>query len=352
MMPHVKDIQWDKDSEFKAVVEIEHEPAVEIQVSEPLQVPHEPVSLDDEVERFLKQMAQENATYLQVEEVIADDAVECEITFTANDEAHTLTGLLFGGEAMPQRSIPELIGKKVGDVVESSLTGNTLKLTTKAKLDKLDNDTGYPCSLMINDIRRYKEPAIDDEFAKDMDFDDLAAMKAKIAEDMRLRVEHTNYDAENSAIIRKLYADNPFELPKRTIEHLAQEESAKIADQRYRQYYEYQFRMQFSQQMINIYTLKALNRLLEPSIDEAMLESYIEHEAILEDIPVGAWKEKHADRLNSEELKDEARSWKMLRDLAEKAEFVKPEPPAPELEASATESDANYTDYETIKEEA
>jgi len=335
VMPHVKDITWEKDAEFKAVVEVEHEPAVELQVPDPLKVPHEAISLDEEVEKFLKQMAQENATYMQVEEVIADDAVECEISFDVDGEAHTLTGLLFGGEAMPQRSIQALVGNKVGEVVETELSGNTLKLTTKGKLDKLDNDTSYHCRLMVNDIRRYVEPAIDDEFAKDMDFEDLSAMKAKIAEDMRLRIEHSNYDAENSAIIRKLYADNPFDLPKRTIEYLSKEESAKIDDQRYRQYYEYQYRMQFSQQMINIYTLKALNRLLEPSIDDAMLESYIEHEAILEDIPVGAWKEKHAERLGSEELKDEARSWKMLRDLAEKAEFVKPEPPAPTPEADA-----------------
>lgn len=327
VMPHVKDASWEPGSEFKAVIEIEHEPAVDIIISEPLVVPHEALLVEDEVERFLKQMAQENATYQQVEEAVADDATECEITINNGDEQLTHTGVLFAGEAMPQRSVPELVGKKVGDVAEVQLSGNTLKLTTKAKLSQLDNDTLYSCSVMVNDIRRYVEPSIDDEFAKDMEFDDLAALKAKIAEDLKLRVEHHNMDAENTAIIRKLYADNPFDLPKRTIEYLSKEEASKAKDVRYQQYYEYQYRMQFSQQMISIYTLKALNKLLNPVLDDALLEKYIEHEAILEDIPVGAWKEKHADRLASDDFKDEARSWAMLRDLATKAEFVKPEPP-------------------------
>ena len=330
LMPHVKDIQWEKGSEFKAEIEIEHEPEVELSIPDPLVVPHEAVSLDDEVERFLKKMAQENATYLQVEEVSAEDAVECEIKIAVNDETLTHTGVLFAGDAMPQRSVAELVGKKVGDVVETQLSGNSLKLVTRTSIDKLDNDTSYPCSLMVNDIRRYVEPAIDDEFAKDMDHEDLASLKAEIASNMKLRLEHNNFDAENNAIIHKFYADGPFDLPKRTIEYLAREEAAKIEDKRYQQYYEYQFRMQFSQQMINVYIMKALNRLLNPTLDDAMLDPYIEHEAILEDIPVGAWKEKHAERLSTEDFKDEARSWTMLRNLAARAEFVKPEPPAVE----------------------
>jgi len=246
LMPHVKDIQWEKGSEFKAEIEIEHEPVVEINIPDPLVVPHEAVSIDDEVERFLKKLAQENATYLQVEEVIADDAVECEIKISFNAETLTHTGILFAGEAMPQRSVAELVGKKVGDVVEAQLTGNNLKLVTRAKLEKLDNDTSYSCSLMVNDIRRYVEPAIDDEFAKDLDHENLESLKAQIAADMKLRLEHNNYDAENNAIIHKLYADNPFDLPKRTIEYLSKEEAAKADDKRYQQYFEYQYRIQFS----------------------------------------------------------------------------------------------------------
>jgi len=94
--------------------------------------------------------------------------------------------------------------------------------------------------------------------------------------------------------------------------------------------------------MISIYIVKALNRLLEPTIDDGGLEQYIEHEAILEDIPVGAWKEKNAERLNSEDFKDEARTWHMLRSLAAKAEFVKPEPPQvmePEVSTDSSDTD-------------
>jgi len=348
LMPHVKDIQWEKGSEFKAEIEIEHEPEVELSIPDPLVVPHDAISLDDEVDRFLKKMAEENATYIQVEEVIADDAVECEIKISVGDETLTYTGVLFAGEAMPQRSVAELVGKKVGDVVEAQLSGNTIKLVTRAKIDKLDNNTSYSCSLMVNDIRRYVEPAIDDEFAKDLDHEDLASLKAQIANDMKLRLEHNNYDSENNAIIHKLFADSPFDLPKRTIEYLAREEAAKVEDKRYQQYYEYQFRMQFSQQMINVYIVKALNRLLNPVLEDAALEQYIEHEAILEDIPVGAWKEKHADRLNTDDFKDEARTWTMLRSLATKAEFVKPEPPA-ETNSSLASTEDLDSDTSSVK---
>lgn len=339
MMPEVKDIKWERGSEMQIVIEIEHEPEIELQIPETMKVPYHPIELDDEVDKFLGEIAREHARVIEVESALANDMLECEITIEPDTRNETHTATLFAGSEMPTRSFADLVDKKTGDVLDIQIPGNSLKLVTKQNLPGINNDDSYPCRVMVNSVSRYTTPAIDDDFAKDNDHENLEEMKSKVRDDMRAMVEQRNIAGQNMAIIHKLYADNQFDIPVKTVEHLAEQQAENVKDPAYRKYYAYQYKMQFAQEMISIYIMKALVKQMAMEPDEAITEEYLTHEAILSDMTVAAYKEKHKDRVESTEFKDEVEHYMILRNLASRSEFFVPEPEEPVSEPLETASE-------------
>lgn len=345
LMPEVKDIQWERGTEMKIVIELEHEPELTLNIPDHMDVPYQPLSIEDEVKKALENIAKENATVIDVEVSEDNDMLECELTLDPQGSKQVFTVRLFAGTSIPRRSFTELIGKKTGDVVQLNIQGNSLKLLTRENLADLDNETEYPCEVMINSVMRHSIPKVDDDFAKDMEFENLAAMEAKLAEDMRRPIDHRNLDIENSAIVSKLYIDNQFDLPTKTIEYLAAQQAERIEQVEYRKYYEYQYKMQYAQELVNVNILKALKQQIELEITDAMKDDYIEHEAALNNISAEAYIEKNRDKVESADFMDEVLAYNLLRHLATKCSFFIPEPEAPQAEATETTAEES-TDTE------
>lgn len=329
-MPMVKDLKWEDEQDLVIVVEIEQEPEVEVTLPEPFEVPYKHLTVESQVEYILEDAANKNRTYEQVEAAIEGDALNCSLTIIGQNDDEPMNVILYAGENPPMRSSNALLDRMVGDTVNVSLSGNGLKLVTQNKFPDLDNEMSYVCNVMVNEIMRLKVPEINDDFAKDLGFDDLAALKQQLSDDLRLRIEHGNMDGENRAIIHKLYADNPFQLPERTLNYVVENEllNLKSDQEMYRKYLEMQYRMEFSNQMISLYLNKALRKLTGFTLDESKMDEYIEHNAIMSDMTVEAWTEQNSERIDDEDFVDQATNWFMLRDLAAKASFV--DPPEPE----------------------
>jgi FKBP-type peptidyl-prolyl cis-trans isomerase (trigger factor) len=178
-------------------------------------------------------------------------------------------------------------------------------------------------SFMVNAIRRNQLPEIDDEFAKDLEFDSVKDMKKKITEDMKEKNELKNRNIRINALITKLYIDNRFDLPEKTIQYLAEKEldQYKITDEQWRKYYEFQIRQQISMDFLNMYLMKALRKqyTLEPTEDD--IEKYIEHEAKLSDQSIEDWKEKHKKTMEGEDFKETVGNYMILNKIADTCEF-------------------------------
>jgi len=186
-----------------------------------------------------------------------------------------------------------------------------------------------------------------------MEFEDMAAMRSKIAEDMRLANEHKNLDVKNYAIVSKLYVDNQFDLPMKTIDYLATQEAEKYPQKEYQQYLQYQYRMQISQEMVTMYILNNLRRIMDLEVTDAMIEEYIIHEAILSENTAEAYKEQHKDEIAGDDYKNGVKNYFILRKLAETANFFVPEPEAePEQipEAETTEVDSEESQTQTAQD--
>ncbi len=344
LAPEVKELTWIPGSEMTILFEIEHEPKVEFVQLSGLQIPRREILLEDEVERFIAELAKEQAVVIDVDVAEANDQVNLELSFDLDGEAQTHTVEMIAGEEYPQRSLAALSGTRTGDRLNAELTGKQLKLLCKDSELALDNDAAYPCALEVNSISRYSVPAIDDEFAKDMDFADMAEMRAKIGEDLRLKVEHRNLEIENSAIIVKLFTDNKFPLPPKTLRYILEDE-LKNADPRIRDLLFQYYAQNLVQEMTSLYIMQALRKQQELELTDALLEQYIEHLAILDDVSAGAFKEKEADRIASDDFRIAATNFHILRDLAAANDFIEapdqPEPePVPEPESPTQEEHA------------
>lgn len=331
LYPEVKDIKWEKGTEMVITIEIETEPVLEFKQIEGLSVPHQPVLLEAEVQRYLEELQQENSTMVDVPTAGAEDQVECELTVELAGNKIVETVTLEAGEQY-LRGVPELLGKSVGDVVETTVNGKILRFALKDQRDAIDMEQDYQVSLMLNSILHKVVPALDDEFAKDMEFDSLDAMKSKVADDMRLKNEHQNININNSAYISKLYVDNNFPLPMKTLEHIAQQQIEGLSDPKWKDYYLYQMRMQIAQEMIHLYIINNLKRLMPVELTEADTENYIIHEAILKDMTAEAFKEANKKDLSGAEFDETVKNYTLLCRLSATCEYFIPEPEAAEAE--------------------
>jgi len=193
---------------------------------------------------------------------------------------------------------------------------------------------------MINAIRRTRLPEIDDEFAKDLEFDNVKEMRKKITSELEEKNVLKNKNIKINALITKLYIDNRFDLPENTIQYIAEQElnQYNITDAQWRKYYEVQIRYQIMQDFINMYLMKELRKQYPMEVTEADIAVYIEHEAKLSDQSIEEWKEKHKKLMEDENFKETVTNYLILNKIADTCNFeiAKDEPaetPAEETEA-------------------
>lgn len=326
LYPEVKALEWQQGSEMKITLEIEHEPPVEFRQLDHLQVPFQPLVLEEEVEKFIQKLSTEHATIQDVDLATAEDMVKGHLSFELDGTPQTVETAVYADDKELEGFPGKLVGVRTGDRLEAELDGKNLDwiLPPEHGLD-VDKEEKYACGFEVSAITRNVTPAIDDEFAKDMDFADLAEMRAKIAEDMKSRVEHSNIDGENSAILGKLYNDNQFPLPKKTLQYIVAQELENY-DERYRHLLQKYVIDKAVQDMASMYLLAALQKQSGVEFAEEMNDVYIEHRAILEDQNPGAYREKNAEKIAGEDFREGALNYHILRGIAATCTFVEPEP--------------------------
>lgn len=320
--PMVNELKWEDEQELIIVVNIEHEPPVEIIFPEPFEVPHTPKILETEVEKILVNAAYKNRNFLQVEKAIENDTVFGHLTVLGINDTEPLTASLAAGEITSEQKVKELLGASVGDTIKLSLNGSFIKRHTLEPPYALDDEREYDCTVMVNEIMRIIVPEIDDDFAKDLGFENLIELRKKIAEEINLGLIHKNMEDENNSIIQTLFMAKPFKLPQRTLDHIVSSQLEELPDRQYIEYYEKNYRMDASLQFIKLFITKALRKHTGFELKEGMVEQFIEHRAILEDQTVELWKEQNTSDMTDPELVQQATDWFMLRDLASKATFV------------------------------
>jgi FKBP-type peptidyl-prolyl cis-trans isomerase (trigger factor) len=277
------------------------------------------------------------------------DEIDGELTYEVDTEKVVQNINLVTEQSEHDTAHSLLVGKKIGETISLEIAG--MDLAVLISDNTIDMEYQYPSTIMVNAIRRKMVPELNDDFAKDLEFDSMEAMKAKISDDMRLANEHKNISIKHAAIISKLFVDNQFELPEKTLNHIASKEVEKIDNPQWKAYYEYQVKMQIAQEMINVYILNNLKTVINTEVTDSDIETYITHNAILEDKTVEAWKEANKQHLETPEFKESIKNFLILNQLTAQNEFVLAQNPADEAESELqNEQSVEISDAELVEE--
>ncbi|MDR0526577.1 MAG: trigger factor [Spirochaetaceae bacterium] len=108
-----------------------------------------------------------------------------------------VTGMKAGEERDIEKSYPS-------DFEFKDLSGKTKKIRVK-----------------VTAVKRKEVPALDDEFAQDVDekFSTLNDLKKDVREKMQIQLDERLFALRNEAIIKKIAEDSPFELPKTLVDY-------------------------------------------------------------------------------------------------------------------------------------
>ncbi len=204
----IEDFERGEDFTFEASVEvmpeIELEDYKEIEVEDP---GTEEVT-EEEIEEELQSLREENGQLVPKEE----DVVEAGDHVTVSDpDGNTQEVEVSEDEDNPTS---DLIGKSVGDEVDVSAE------TPEEEFQ-----------LEITDIKELELPEIDDEFAKDLGYDDLESLRAEIKSDLFGQKEEERTDEIGDRILEKIIEKNDFSPPQKMLDQIVNDKVEETKQQ-------------------------------------------------------------------------------------------------------------------------
>lgn len=209
----IEQMEKGKSLIFKATVTVK--PEVELGEYKGLEVPEKDFSVKEEdLEQELKNLQERHAEL----EVIADGEVANGDTAVIDFEGF-LNGIAFPGGKGEKHSLEigsgsfipgfeeQIIGMKQGEekdiVVTFPESYHSEELAGKETTFKIK----------LHDIKRKKLPELNDEFAKDVDFETLAELKADIKQKLEEKAEHDQEHYKKDLVIEKATENATVEIP-------------------------------------------------------------------------------------------------------------------------------------------
>lgn len=184
--------------ERKPVIEAKNYTGLDIEVVEP---PMGDISVDDEIKRLQAQSGnfhEVDGPFADTMGVVVDaKAVDPKGKTVLTEANWTLDQ---PAASLPAAVIEALKGKKAGDTVE--VVAESWRGTPKAKY-----------TVALKAVKEFKLPTIDDDWAKDLGFDDLAALRKNIETDAAGYAERRHRSASADALILKIVESNTVEIP-------------------------------------------------------------------------------------------------------------------------------------------
>jgi len=321
--PQLKSLDWNIGSDMKLTVILEHIPEISWEQLENLEVPFIPQTLEDAVNYFISDLRWKQRTIQDVDTVEVDTTVESRFTFSWKGEDYNYNVTIYSQELEKKPELKELIGKKIGDKVSLTLPIEMLEEFLEDKKIDFEDETQMNVTIEIDAITKLIMPEIDDEFAKDMDFENLEEMKAKIGEELRDQVEHSNYEAQNNAIINALFKKKPFKIPPMTLKSIIDDYAASLQIDENHPLYNY-YVNEAAHYLVRYLIMDSLKERIPIEVTEDMINEFIEHRAILANSSVVGYKETNEDYINSDSFRKDAHDYFLLRKIAETCTFIEP----------------------------
>jgi trigger factor len=166
----------------------------------------------EEVEDALKDIQQKRTMYEPTEDAAGHGDMVV-MDYQASEEGkeynefkdHTYK---VGHGVMPEAFSKEIEGMKKGDEKEFNISFPEDFPTP----DVAGKEVSFKVSL--KEIKKPVLPEVDDEFAKDLGFDDLAALKSHVEDQIKKSKEASAKKMQKAEVVSKILADHPFDTPE------------------------------------------------------------------------------------------------------------------------------------------
>jgi trigger factor len=174
-----------------------------------------PVTVDEtEIEDYLKKLREGKAIYevaekeIEKNDLVTFDYIDHEIVGEETSLSLKEKIAKMGKEILPMDIEEKLIGKKKGETAEFTHTFNEAsgvkELTGKTMKVKIE----------IKEVKRKILPTIDDEFAKDLGFENISELREKMKENLLMAKKEQASKIQKAEILRKIIESHDFEVPE------------------------------------------------------------------------------------------------------------------------------------------
>jgi trigger factor len=209
-----EEIDFKRNNPLNLSFTIEVMPKIENLNYENIKIKDIPAVVDEaEIDAYLKRLQEEKVIYEVAEkEVELDDLVtfeysDCKIIGEENPPSIKEEVLKIGNEIFPPDIMERVMGKKKDDIVEFTTTFNEV---CKSKV--LAGKTA-DMKFVIKEIKKKNLPAIDDEFAKDVGFENISEMRENVKEKIYAAKNEHIKRIQKAEIVSKIIESHNFEVP-------------------------------------------------------------------------------------------------------------------------------------------
>ncbi len=208
--PHIEgSFDFKRNEPITITVNVEVLPKIENLKYEGINVKEIPVEVkDEEIENILKRLSEEKANYESTDEPVNTGDL---ITFDYQDKESGMSDsdmvLKIGSGNYPEEFFNGFIGKRINQQFQIEAEFPEDSPTQFAgKRVKLD--------ITIKDIKRRNIPPIDDEFAKDLGFENLEKLRERIKNNLDSVKKKESDRAKQIDILNQILESHTFDLPE------------------------------------------------------------------------------------------------------------------------------------------
>jgi trigger factor len=216
-----------RDAPLSMTFLVEVTPKIEDLKYEGIKVKDIPVSVEDsDVEDTLKRLQEQKAVYEPSDGPVAEgDVVTMDYEIKEEGKSYTDQAFKVGSDLMPKEFSDRFVGLNKGEEAEFEVS-----FPEDFKARDMAGKT-YNFKVSLKDVKKGKLPAIDDDLAKDVGFDDLAALSKHIREHILHSKTETVKRILKAEIMKQLVESHGFEPPESLVQdelgRLIEEEAAK-----------------------------------------------------------------------------------------------------------------------------
>jgi trigger factor len=215
----IDNVSYKKDQPMTFEVTVEIMPTYEVPNYKGLKVQKEVHDLkDDEVQNTIERLRENYSTMKISETVSAGNFITCDIQMLDHSDLPII------GKKFTDRRIPlttQFVGQDFIDGLIGAKQGESRKLHVAKGPDAKEGEHEH-MMVTIRKIEEVQLPALDDEFAKDLGFENLEKLKTDVKENLRKRWDDDSAKILNERIIDEIIKNNDVPSPEPLVDNALQ----------------------------------------------------------------------------------------------------------------------------------